>query len=319
MKHYTHLTSEQRYYIYLSHANGNKVVDIARTIGVHRSTIYRELRRNGTENGKYVWCKAQEKADKRKHTTSRNRAKPVELMWRVRQMITENDWSPEQISGVLLKENIRISKQCIYNHIHKDTTGELAKHCRHGARRKVRHRTKHVTKATNIKNRTSIHNRPADADDKHFGNFEMDLIVDRKGHSILTIVERSTCYLLMAMVPDGKKSSSVARVAYRLLFPYRDKIYTLTTDNGSEFAQHEWLAQKLHLRQPIYFTDSFCSWQKGCVENTNKLIRQYIPKGVDISMLSPGFIDSVQKRLNARPRKKLKFNTPKALYFKYFI
>ncbi len=145
----------------------------------------------------------------------------------------------------------------------------------------------------------------------------MDLIVDHASNAILTIVDRQTGFLMMSKVPN-KTAEAVAKVAYRLLMPYMSKIYTTTTDNGSEFAAHKWLAEKLHLTHPIYFADSFCSWQKGCIEYHNKLIRQYIPKKTDISKLSDNFVLWVQKRLNSRPRKKLKFNTPKQEFFKHF-
>ena len=89
---------------------------------------------------------------------------------------------------------------------------------------------------------------------------------------------------------------------------------TITTDNGSEFAEHEWITRRLNV--PVYFTDSYCSWQKGAVENENKLIRQYIPKGTDISMVTEGKIKKTQHKLNARPREKLNFYTPKECFFK---
>jgi IS30 family transposase len=89
---------------------------------------------------------------------------------------------------------------------------------------------------------------------------------------------------------------------------------TITTDNGSEFAEHEWITKRLNV--PVYFTDSYCAWQKGGVENENKLIRQYIPKGTDISMVTEGKIKKTQHKLNTRLREKLKFYTPKECFFK---
>ena len=110
--------------------------------------------------------------------------------------------------------------------------------CYHKYTRKARERKE--TKATNIRNRVSIHERPAEADGKRFGNWEMDLIVDKDNHSILTMIERSTNFLLMSKLKYGKKAMPLAKTVWRLLLPYKgDKLLTITTDNGSEFAEHE--------------------------------------------------------------------------------
>ena len=104
----------------------------------------------------------------------------------------------------------------------------------------------------------------------------MDLIVDSIGHAIPTLVERSTNMLLMQRLPQGKKSKPLAKEVSRLLLPYRNTINTMTTDNGAEFADHLTITKKIGAK--VYFADPYSSWQKGCIENTNKLIRQYIPK-----------------------------------------
>ena len=151
------------------------------------------------------------------------------------------------------------------------------------------------TKVTNIPNRTSIRERPLEADGTRFGDWEMDLIVGKEGKgAILTLTERSSNLLLMEKLPDGKKAASLPRVVNRLLFPYRGKgVRTITTDNGGEFACHELIEKKL--RATVYFTDSYCSWQKGAIENANKLVRQYIPKGTDFNTVSDRFVMEIQK------------------------
>ena len=98
---------------------------------------------------------------------------------------------------------------------------------------------------------------------------------------------------------------------------YKDKLLTITTDNGSEFAEHQWISRQLG-GVPVYFTDSYSSWQKGAVENTNKLIRQYIPKVTDISMITDNYITKVQKKINRRPREKLNFSTPIKEFYKHY-
>ncbi len=314
-----HLTSEQRYEIYLGRKRGWSRSRIAREIGVHPSTVSRELQRNCNCDGEYVWCNAQAKADARRHGLQGNHRKPPELWWRIEQMITEEDWSPAQISGVLHHEGIHIVKQTIYNHMHADTTGKLAAHMPHQLKYMRRSRTFRPTKATNIANRTSIHQRPVEADGSRFGDWEMDTIVDSYGHAILTLTERSTNFILMERLPHGRKALPVAKAVARLLFPYRNTIRTITTDNGCEFAAHLEITRLLSLKDKdkvvVYFADSYCSWQKGAVENANKLIRKYIPKKSNFDDFSDRRIKAIQKKLNRRPREKLNFDSPLKRFF----
>jgi len=123
-------------------------------------------------------------------------------------------------------------------------------------------------------------------------DFEMDLIVDCYNHAILTVVERSTNMLFMTKLPHGKKSGPLAREVRRLL-PYRKHIKTITTDNGSGFAAHKLITQ--YLGAVVYFADPYASWQKGAVENTNKLIRQYIPKKANFDDFTDRKIAMIQK------------------------
>ncbi len=231
-------------------------------------------------------------------------------------MIKTEQWSPRQISGRLAKlEGIKISHETIYKIIRADETGELAKHCRHKMKYKKKKKCTHVTKATNIKNRVSIHERPPELDGTSFGSWQMDLIVDGYNHAILVLLECKTNFVLMEKLLEGKKAAPLARVVWRLLLSYKGEcLKSITTDNGSEFAEHEWISKMLNV--PVYFTDSYCSWQKGAVENENKLIRQYIPKGTNINKVSDGKIRKVKKLLNTRPRQKLGYSTPAEVFFK---
>ena len=165
-----------------------------------------------------------------------------------------------------------------------------------------------------IADRTSIHSRPEQADGKRFGDFEMDLIVDGHNHAVLTTVERSTNMLFMTKLAHGKKSEPLAKAVRRLLLPYKKHIKTITTDNGPEFAAHKLITK--YLGAVVYFADPYASWQKGAIENTNKLIRQYIPKHTNFDNLTDKKIASIQKKINSRPRQKLRFETPKAEFFK---
>jgi len=231
----------------------------------------------------------------------------------------DEDWSPSQIAGVLRNEGIHIVKQTIYNHVHADTSGKLARHMPHELKYTRRCKACHVTKATNIANRTSIHQRPAEADGKRFGDWEMDTIIDSYGHAILTLTERSTNFIMMERLPYGRKAMPVAQTVARLLFPYRNTLKTITTDNGCEFAAHLEITRLLSMKNRdkviVYFADSYSSWQKGAIENANKLIRKYIPKKSNFDDFSDKRIMEIQKKLNLRPREKLDFDTPKNRFF----
>lgn len=172
-----------------------------------------------------MWNKAQDSAESRKHCSPGNRAISAEFIWRVKQ---EEQWSPKQISGYLAtKEDIFISHETIYKLICNDLTGELAKNCRHKMKYIRKSKGYHVTKATNIKNRVSIHERPQEPNGKRFGDWEMYLIVDKDSNAILTMIERSTNYLMMARLKEGKKAFPLAKVVRRLLLPFKAKALTI--------------------------------------------------------------------------------------------
>ena len=309
---YKQLTSDQRYQIFalLQTKTPRKV--IAEIIGKSESTISRELRRNRTDKGNYLPWVAHAKAMARRERTAGNSAKDPLLMWRVRLLLVEEQWSPRQISGALAKEGVSISHETIYRMIRADDTGALAKHTRH----RMKHRRRPRNKPMPISNRTSIHERPPEANGRRFGDWEMDLIVDKDQHAILTLVERSTNMTMIEKLPHGKKAKHVAQTVNRLLFPYRESILSITTDNGPEFAAHLDITKKLGAT--VFFADPYSAWQKGAIENTNKLIRQYIPKETDFNKVTDAFIMTVQKKLNRRPREKLNFSTPKKEFFKHF-
>ena len=204
--------------------------------------------------------------------------------------------------------------QTIYNHVHADASGRLAKHMPHELKYTRSVRATRPTKATNIANRTSIHDRPKEADGTRFGDWEMDTIVDSYGHAIVTLTERSTNFILMERLKCGRKAVPTAKVVARLLFPYREFVHTITTDNGCEFAAHLEITRMLSRggreRGKVYFADSYCSWQKGAIENANKLIRKYIPKKANFDDFSDSKIMKIQKKINRRPREKINFDSP---------
>lgn len=318
---YKQLTSQQRSQIFALLQRNTPRKYIALIVGCSQSTLSRELKRNSTEKGHYLWNKAHEKALERRKRTTANKSMDSMLVWRIKQMILNNQWSPEQIKGILAKENSSVSVQTIYNIINADKSGELRRNCRHPNFKRHKRKVHKPTRATNIANRTSIHDRPSESNGKRFGDFEMDLVVDGFGHAILVLVERLTNFVMMEKLPEGKKAEPIARTVVRMLYGYRKYIKTITTDNGSEFAAHLDITAGLRMRGMddviVYFADSYCSWQKGAVEHENKLIRQYIPKKANFKDFSEQFVRNVGRKLNLRPRKKLGFSTPKEEFYKH--
>ena len=319
---YHQLTSEQRSQIFVLLQKKTAKKEIALLVGCSQSTLSREIKRNSTDKGNYLWEKAHAKAMERRKRTTSNRSKDSCIVWEALNLLKEEDWSPEQISADMKKRGKYISHELIYRHIRADQSGELASHCRHKMKYNRHGRPDRTTKVRNIPDRVSIHNRPAEADGTRFGDWEMDTIVGKDGKgAILTLTERSTNMVLMEKLRYGKHPEPLAKVVIRLLFPYRKTVRTITTDNGSEFSAHKLISKALSpkgTKNPnlVFFADSYSSWQKGAIENANKLIRQYIPKGTDFSKLTDAFIRKIQHKINRRPREKLNFESPKKVFFR---
>lgn len=312
---YKQLTSEQRSQIFAYLQDGIARKIICERLGISQSTLCRELRRNSGKHGKYTWQLAHQKAMERRERICLNRRTPSWIVNRSLALLREKDWSPEQISGFLRKEGIYISHERIYQEIRADETGELRRHCRHRMKyRRHKGRKRKSSGRTLIPDRISIHQRPPEADGSRFGDWEMDLVVGKGQKSaVLTMTERKTNMFLQSKLPS-KKPDVVARAAWRLLLPYKANVLTITTDNGSEFMNHGWLAKRIGAT--VYFADPFCSGQKGAVENANKLFRQYFPKGTDFRNIQQAELDRIQAKINNRPRKKLGFSSPKREFFK---
>ena len=310
---YKQLTSEQRYTISVLLQNGTKRNDIAKAIKVHPSTITRELKRNSGVRGHYNWETAQANAMHTKRKKPGNHSIDETIKEEARRILITEQWSPEQISGTLAMKGKHISYETIYRMIRKDKAegGDLYKHCRH----RLKHRARPVGgKRVPIPNRTSISERPKEADGKRFGDFEMDTIVGRGNHgAIVTLIERSTNMLFMRKLPKGKNAKELARTVIHLLRPFKEHIKSITTDNGTEFACHEMISKSLGVK--VYFADPYSSWQKGGIENANGLIRQYVRKSETFEHVSHQQITKYSRKLNMRPRKKLNYRTPQECFY----
>lgn len=315
---YKQLSREQRYAIYLGLQEGKTFTAIARQISRSVSTVSREVRRNTNRHGHYIFWEAVELTEVRRERSVSNRRIQAHVLKEAMKLLIDEDWSPKQISGFLRKQGIYISHERIYQEVRADKTGEYRRHCRHKLKYIHHQRPKRKTAGRSlIPNRVSIHDRPADADGRRFGDWEMDLVVGKGQKSaVLTVVERSTNMFFQTKV-QSKRPSVVARAAFRLMLPYKQYVKTITTDNGSEFMEHRWLAKRLDAT--VYFADPFCSGQKGAVENANKLFRQYFPKGTDFRQIDQADMDVVQAKINRRPREKLNFDTPVKAFFKSIV
>ncbi|MDO5036430.1 MAG: IS30 family transposase [Porphyromonas sp.] len=315
---YKHLTREQRYTISQCLKKGVKQKEIAELIGVSPSTISREVKRNATKRGRYNHEYAQMLAKENIACSAKNKSTPGWIKKVALKMLMEEQWSPKQIVGWLKKEkSIHLSHETIYKWIRKDKEegGELYKNCRH--KLKKRKRGLYASK-TRIPDRVSIHDRPKEVDGRRFGDFEMDTIVSSGSKAILlTIVEKSTSMIFMEKLDTGKKPKELAKAVVRLLLPFKNLIKTITTDNGAEFSEHKYIAKKLNTT--VYFADPYASWQKGAIEYTNKLIRQYIPKNMDFKHLNNQQIKRFQYKLNKRPREKIDFDSPLVAFAKHLI
>ncbi|EGQ11363.1 IS30 family transposase, partial [Prevotella nigrescens] len=242
---YKQLTSEQRYTISVLLQNRTKQKEIAKAINVSPSTVSREIRRNSGARGRYNWETAQANAVQTKRKQPGNHSISKDVMEEAKHLLVTEQWSPEQISGVLAKDGKYISHETIYRMIRKDKAegGTLYKHCRH----KLKRRARPVGgRRISIPNRTSTSERPAEVDGKRFGDFEMDTIVGRGNHgAIVTLIERSTNMLFMRKLKKGKNAKDLARTVIHLLSPFKEHVKSITTDNGTEFACHEMIGKSL--------------------------------------------------------------------------
>ena len=312
MSGYTQLTHEQRYQIYaLKKAELNQT-EIAMVIGVHKSTISRELRRNAGLKG-YRPKQAHQVCLERRYSKANPRITTV--TWQLIESLLREDWSPEQISNWLAKSsNLTVSHEWIYQHVLTDKYygGSLYKHLR--CQKKRRKRYGQYTRRGQIPNQQSIDQRPAIVDSRNrYGDWEVDTVIGRHHkQALVTLVERKSSLTLIAKV-TRKTAENVATAIIELLKPLSSWVHTITADNGREFAQHERIARELNTK--FYFAHPFASWERGINENTNGLIRQYFPKKHNFISITQKQVERVMDKLNNRPRKKLGFKTPNEVFF----
>ncbi|WTP20618.1 IS30 family transposase [Streptomyces sp. NBC_00203] len=302
------------------------VRQIAAELGRSPSTISREIRRNGmpSRGGASCWAyrphAAQRRAEQR-----RPRPKPGKIGQNpeLRNFIQHHlalRWSPEQICQALRtafpgRPETHVVHETIYQALYVQGRGELRRELtralRTGRAMRRPHRQSNKRQPRAIKDMVMISERPAEAADRAVpGHWEGDLIIGKEGKSaIATLVERSTRYVLLAPLPGDHSAGSTRDAlveAVKSLPPQLKR--SLTWDQGSEMASHKAFTVATDI--PVYFCDPGSPWQRGSNENTNGLLRQYLPKGTDLSRHSREHLDAVAAELNSRPRKTLGWETP---------
>jgi IS30 family transposase len=278
---------------------------------VDKSTISRELKRNHGQRG-YRPKQAHNLAmSRRKQGQRRIQAET----WALIEAKIRLDWSPEQISGWLLKhDGIQVSHEWIYQYIlsDKQASGDLHKHLR--CQKKRRKRYGSHDRRGKLPNRVSIDERPEIVDQrKRIGDWEVDTIIGRRHRqAIVTLTERKSRFALLRKV-EQRKADLVSDAVIDLLQPVADRSHTITGDNGKEFAEHECIADELGI--DFFFAHPYAAWERGTNENMNGLIRQYIPKSRDLESVTEDELLKIISKLNHRPRKCLDFRTPFEVFF----
>ena len=306
---YRQLTSEKRYGLKAYMQAGFSMSQIAKELMVHKTTLYREINRNTGRRG-YRPKQANMKALERRYCSRKKSRLTTDLIVRIVYLL-RLDLSPEQVSGYLKEHhNINISHETIYQYVLTDKAngGNLYKHLRHSSKKRKK-RYGSNEKRGQIPGRVSIDKRPEVVDlKKRIGDWETDTVIGKnhKG-ALVTAVERKSKFTCIRYVTN-KRADLVANALIDMLSPFQDKVHTITTDNGKEFAQHIKISNVLEA--DVYFAHPYHSWERGLNENTNGLIRQYFPKNYSFDNITNDDVMFVQNRLNMRPRKSLNYKTP---------
>jgi IS30 family transposase len=302
---------------------GDSMRSIAAALGRAPSTISREINRNGDRDNyrasqadANAWTRSQ-RPKKCKLTQNRNLARIVADK-------LKSQWAPEQIAGWLKEayptdEDYHVSHESIYRSLFIQARGALKKELLSNLRRtRANRRSRHFTQKGGLHGRiidgVSISERPASVEDRAVpGHWEGDLVFGSHNSQIATLVERQTRYVMLVKV-EGKDSETVINALIKHSRKLPQELYkSLTWDRGVEMAQHKRFTLATDIQ--VYLCDPYSPWQRGSNENTNGLLRQYFPKGLDLSDFSQSQLNAVARRLNERPRKTLGFKTPAEMFY----
>jgi len=311
---YRQITHEERKWIGFFKQLGFLASDIARVLDRHRSTITREIQRNSKKyDGSYRPEVADSYARSRRSRSRRN-WRFTEADLRLVANCLKKEWSPEQVSERLeLMGKLRISHETIYRYIWEDKSngGNLYTYLR-GSRKKRRKRYRSYDSRGRMAHKRPISDRPAIVETRRqIGHWEIDTMVGPGKPCILTIVERKTGYTIIGKL-QARTTEETNKRAIQLIRRQLRKVKTITADNGTEFHGYEDIEAATNTT--FYFAKPYHSWERGTNENTNGLIRQYIPKGKSMNHLTQHDCNRIAAKLNNRPRKRLGYRTPEECY-----
>ena len=327
MKQFGQITRAERLEIGILLERGYSDQEIAAVLGRHRSTIYRERERNSTGYPRgtlrrYDPAKAHHKAYVRRKYAKYQAMRIVSDM-KLREYIETkllvDDWSPEQIAGRLAHEAglAKVSAPTIYTYIRSPYGRVLEYELQLAKKKRLARKKKWQRKVTALEGRVFIDQRPEAANNRRqFGHWEADFIVSGRAYgntSLLVLHERVSRYTLIAKV-QARTVKNVEDVFIEAL-PLIGNFQSLTLDNDIAFQKHAQLSQLI--TAPVYFCQPYHSWEKGGVENVNKLIRYYVPKGCDIAAYSEQEIWDIQHLINNKPRKILGYRTATEAYLQH--
>ena len=306
---YHQITLNERYTLSVLRKQQHSNAEIARYLGRHRSTIGREVLRNSRPDGGYRHLVAQEKTNGRRRRSRRN-SQFGAVEWELVETLLRDKFSPEQISGWLkLLDLLVISHQTVYRRVKQDRKrgGTLWHHLRQPIRYRKRYGT--PEKRGRLAGKRHISERPPAVESRlEIGHWEMDLIVGGADqHCMVTLVERVTGASLIGKL-RCRQAATVNRRVIDLILSHPGLFKTITVDNGPEF--HGYAEIERATGVTIYFATPYASWERGTSENTNGLIRQYVPKRTSMKRLTQRRCDAIARALNNRPRKRHGFRTP---------
>jgi IS30 family transposase len=297
---------------------GRSMRSIAASMGRAASTVSREIGRNGGSSGYRAYMADQAAWDQARRP-KRCKLAHNRILARIVSGKLQKLWSPEQIAGWLKcvyqdDESYQVSHESIYRSLYIQARGALRKELlqhlrRYRAMRRSRSHTQKTQDHGRISNAISISERPSSVEDRAVpGHWEGDLIFGANNSQIATLVERQTRYVMMAKV-NSKDTETVINALVKHAHHLPKELYSsLTWDRGKELADHQRFTLATDIK--VYFCDPQSPWQRGSNENTNGLLRQYLPKGTDLSILSQPKLNAIARQLNERPRKTLNFETP---------
>ena len=312
------LTMAEREEISRGVVAGHSFRSIASALGRAPSTVSREIRRNGGRQ-RYRASKADQAAWDRAHRPKTCKLAGNRALARIVAKKLQLQWSPRQIAGWLKRtyadnENYQVSHETIYRTLFIQARGALKKELlQHLRKTRVMRRSRHHTQKTadhgRITDAVSIRERPAEVEDRAVpGHWEGDLMFGSNNSQIATLVERHTRYVMLAKV-KSKDTETVINALIKQAHKLPRELYkSLTWDRGKEMADHKRFSLDTEIN--VYFCDPQSPWQRGSNENTNGLLRQYFPKGMDLSNVHQNRLNAVARRLNERPRETLNFETP---------